>query len=142
MLGPLCLIFALFGYSKRINNIMLYRNYKNGKTLILSESKKLIKERSYLYPTLVVQGLIKKQSLYFSPQFFSTSANLEINNLKRYFANLIKKNNKLFEGSSLIQGSSVDKEFSKSSNSCMRTTRDIIKDLEREILKTLSKLDA
>jgi len=57
------------------------------------------------------------------------------NNLKRYFANLNKKNNKLFEGSS------VDKEFFKSSNSCMRSTRDVIKDLEREILKTLSKLD-
>lgn len=57
------------------------------------------------------------------------------NNLKRYFANLNKNNNNLFEGSS------VDKEFSKSSNSCMCTTIDIIKDLEREILKTLSKLD-
>jgi len=30
ILGPLCWIFALLGYSKRVNNIMLTRNYKNG----------------------------------------------------------------------------------------------------------------
>jgi len=30
LLGPLCWIYALFGYSKRTTNIMLFRNYKNG----------------------------------------------------------------------------------------------------------------
>jgi len=31
ILGPLCWIYALFGYSKRIKNVNLFRNYKNGK---------------------------------------------------------------------------------------------------------------
>lgn len=31
ILGPLSWLFALFGYSKRMNNILLFRNYKNGK---------------------------------------------------------------------------------------------------------------
>jgi len=30
ILGPLCWIFAMFGISKRKNNLLLFRNYKNG----------------------------------------------------------------------------------------------------------------
>jgi len=30
ILGPLCWIFAMLDYSKRVNNFMLFRNYKNG----------------------------------------------------------------------------------------------------------------